>query len=652
MLKFSQILLALSIALLLPTGVWADSGVASSGKVELGVTGVGIDDDKARVSEYTDSRSEDGVNANGEIDLSLANSDGMALDLTADINGGRDAKVEAVLDLHRAVKINLDYTALRHQLDHDQLNYLDAAVVRGGMNKTTHEPVPLTEVNPDLVPAFVLVDGATNTVIYGSDTGDFSSVADGVDDYVVQTGGASLYGEDLTPGDEFAITWREWKAGTELTIPSVPNLTFDVSFRKEHREGTEQSITNSKCSSCHVTGQSREVDETTEDLKAGVTGKFGLLTLRYEFTDRKFDNDAGDPSVNYDNVMKPGQPFDNKVFNDRMTYDYDDGSLKADTTPESEKQAHLIKARVDLANDTTVVGSYVNSEVESDKGDEPGIFTINRSTLVTNYDGYGLKATTRFGKLKLSAYGKLEEVESDSVDVEFQTKTAPTSPSAGATYNDSNTGFYSSTNESALSRDVFNAGVDVMYRLAKRSTLRLGYEYESEDREDEHFGETETNTFKAKLSMRPVKGISVRAGYTYQDIDNPFGKSHGALVEVGDTRLQAKFGVPGYLVGGNSDLYGTQFYAEREADLSNQPDEVHEAKLSTTWAPSPYFSATLTYRFKGEENDLNRSTWEQNTHSPGLSMWYAPNQKFALTASYNYFDQRSETAFCQGFYDG
>ena len=61
---------------------------------------------------------------------------------------------------------------------------------------------------------------------------------------------------------------------------------------------------------------------------------------------------------------------------------------------------------------------------------------------------------------------------------------------------------------------------------------------------------------------------------------------------------------------------------------------------------------SATYRIKAEENDLDVSTWKQTTHSPGLSVWYAPSNRVNLTFAYNYLNQGSETAFCQGWYDG
>ncbi len=640
------------VALLTPIPLFADERNLS-GTLELGGTAVDFADNSSRVDEYSSPRKDDGGAIYGTIDLNYNPDNGVVAEVQGDLQGEQDQKIEALIDFKRIFKGTVTYNVLEHRLDHDRLDFMDAAVVRGGMNKTTHLPVDIsaTGVTPNKVPAFVLVDGATNTVLYGSDTGNFSSVAD-ADDYIVQTGGASVYAEDLVPDQEFSITRKEFKADTELTLPALPNLTFDLGYRHEKREGTDQSIGMSKCASCHITGESKEIDETTEDFAAGVTGRFGILTLGYEFQDRKFFTGPADTRL-YDTNMKPGQPFDNKIFDDRITYDYSDGALPADTVPESEKQSHLVKARVDLNNQTTLLGSYVTSEVESNKTDEPGIYTLNRMTITTNYDGYGLKATTRIGKkLKLSARIKAEKIETDDVSVTFQTLNAPTSPHAGVTYDSTNTGTFTSDMVSINSRDTLTTRLNAVYRLAPKTTLRLKYEYENEDREDLHFGETTTNTYKVSINTRLNHNLSLRGSYQFSDIDNPLHNPDAALVLVDSNNIQTKFGVDGYIVGGNSSLYGTSFYDERIATLSNQPEQVNEAKLTSTWAPLGNFAAIISVRYKEEENDLSQSTWQQESFNGSLSMWYAATEDLSLTMAYNYFDQRSKTAFCQGFYDG
>ncbi|NIQ97923.1 MAG: MtrB/PioB family outer membrane beta-barrel protein, partial [Desulfuromonadales bacterium] len=446
---------------------------------------------------------------------------------------------------------------------------------------------------------------------------------------------------------EFKIQHRELKGKVEVPVPAIPGLTLDVGYRHQEREGTEQAINMSKCAGCHITGESRRVDEVTQDVSAGATGKFGLLTLRYEFTDRKFINRAAPSLYQYDPVQKPGQPFDNTIFENRMGYDYEDGAIPYGVDPDSEKQSHVVKARVDLPKEATVVGSYVKADIESAKGDGAN-FVVDRDKLQTTYDGYGLKASMRFGRdLKVNLRGRAEELESDSPDVSYTPLTS--GGGAGLT---GPVSYEQEPLETVISRDVATIGLDAVYRLARKTTLRLGAEYEEVDREDEHFDATDTLTIKGNLNTRFGRDLSARLALTYQDIDNPFHNPTAADVPLSDNNVQSTEGIDAFKVGSDSLLYGTSFYAAREADLTNQPDSVYEGKLSSTWSPSPRFSATFNYRYKDEEAELNKYTWEQETHAPGLSLWVAPADKLFLTLAANYLDQRSETAFCQGFYDG
>ena len=63
--------------------------------------------------------------------------------------------------------------------------------------------------------------------------------------------------------------------------------------------------------------------------------------------------------------------------------DYEDGALPYDVTPDSDKESHVLKARVDLPSNTMVLASYVNAETESKKSGETGIWDIGTNKLTT-----------------------------------------------------------------------------------------------------------------------------------------------------------------------------------------------------------------------------------------------------------------------------
>ena len=61
----------------------------------------------------------------------------------------------------------------------------------------------------------------------------------------------------------------------------------------------------SHCSACHIEGSSKKIDETTKDITIGATGKFGMLTVDYEYLTRDFDDDSADTTRDYLLAAKP-----------------------------------------------------------------------------------------------------------------------------------------------------------------------------------------------------------------------------------------------------------------------------------------------------------------------------------------------------------
>lgn len=663
-MRYTKRLLALSLAALLACAgtATAEGDGSFSGRVEAGAAGVGISDDAKRVNEYSVIRPKQGAEAYGKVDLQ-GNSGGVAVDLQADYMGSRDQQYDLGLDIHRVLRLRSSHNSFLHWLDHDRIDYLDAGV-RG-----TGTYVGGTPLSPDNIPGgFSAYNPLTGIVTPGTPSAANT-------DIVQQFGRATVYGEDFAKGDDFSIIRKEWKNQADVTVPQLPNVTFHVGMRVEEREGSEQSIGNSKCTVCHITGQSRKVDEKTTDFTAGATGRFGALTVDYSFLDRNFNERAAAPTRVWDPILNPGANYTatNINFDNRMLYAYGDGALPYDKTPDSDKQSHTLKARVDLPGETVVSGSYVHSKVESAKDSEPGIFTLDKGTLKTTYDGYGLRATTRFGKrLTLNLRAKVEEIENDDVTVSFFPINPNTSHGLEDPLNPAapfdpafNPGNPVATRHSIISRDVLTLGADTLYRLSRVSSLRLGYEFQAIEREDDHHDDTKIHTVKAAYKTRPAKDLSARVNYMYKHYDRPFVYEDAALYMDPATGLHytdkdgnvaASYGdattwQPGYWLH-YGPTYGIEFYDRRVADLSNQPEDVHEGKVALTWSPRANLSATVNLRARFEENDLDYSTWQQRTYSPGVSVWYAPTDNFNLTFAYNYHAQSTESDFCQGWYDG
>lgn len=663
----SNWLLAVVLAALLsPQTSRAEATVG--GQIEAGVYGQDIGKDGARVNEYSRRGDNDDATGYGIFDFHGA-TPSSAAELSVDLLGDEDPNVDMKLDLNRILRLNADYSVFKHQLGHDRIDYMNAAVpganlfasgnpgapVLVGSGTWSLGPSPNEELNPNNIPAYIGLGSDGNWYATNNAPGTLTPpvLPVGVTVPWQQVGRASVYGEDFAKDQVFEITRKEGKANTDLTIPFLPNVTFHAGVRNERREGTEQSIGMSKCTACHVTGGSREVDEQTDEFNAGATGRFGLLTVDYNYKNSEFREKAAAPTRVYDPALapSPATPYTpgNAVFDNRLLYDYEDGSLVYDQTPDSKKQSHVLKARMDFANNTSLVGSFVNSDTKSRKQGEAGIWNIADQELKSTYDGYGFRFASKItDSVKVLLHGKLEQVEADDSVLTFFPMGTTAQPNlGGGTLPASITNTY----ESVESRDVVTLGADAVWRLARKSTLRFGYEYKADDRDSEHYGKTTKQTAAATLKTVLGKNVTFRAGYTYQNIDDPFMHENAAGYIDPITGLPYT-NDPTVNVIGNGPLYGTAFYDLRQTDLSNQPENVHEGKVSSTWSPTANFSTTAAIRYRNEENELDRSEWQQETLSPSLSFWYAPAQKLNLTFAYNYLGQRAESRFCQGWYDG
>ncbi len=492
----------------------------------------------------------------------------------------RDQSYDLEADYKRIFRLESSYDTFKHWLSHDQLDYMRATMK--GTNQSS---------NP------------------------------------------AVYSEDLVPGQDFYIIHRELEMEGKVTIPDLPNVTINAGYREEQREGTEQAIGISHCSACHVEGTAKDVDETTTDLTIGATGKFGMVTVDYEYLTRDFDDSSSDL---YREYLEQGKPFDGGIpgpFEPRLIYEND--SYSYSETPDSEKDSHTLKARVDLSNDTVISSTYVSSEVESNKRNDVDNLYLSKGHLSTDYDSYSMRASTRLGNWKLSGFGRKQEIDSSNNTLTF----------VNAAGDDVLASTERTTYESEEARDITTLGASAYYRLNRTTSMRLSYEYEEIDRDIDVAQDTETHTVKASVRFRPTNTINTRISYTYQNIDDAFMHEHGNKGPTDETYI--------YTGPAGSHLwYGTGYYTLREAEATNQPEDVNEIKLSATWAPSSRYSVTVYNRYRHEENDLNMSSYEKTSFSPGLTAWWAPLNDVNLTMAYNFNKQETENQMCVGWYHG
>jgi len=604
------LLATLSFLVLLSTTTLA---IAADGmttaKAEVGVLGKAIEDNPARVNEYASPTEDDG--ARPTLDASIEHVNEMSsLGLDMDFKGEEDLELGLDADLGRILKINGEYQVLQHWKDKENLEQLGATMAGdvGGQQPRV---------------------GSNLTGTLGA---DYSTL---------QEANTQYFSEQ---SNDYLITRKELKGETSLHLPQLPNVVIHAGIRQERRDGMEQSITLSKCNACHVEANGKGIDEKTEDFTLGATGKFGIVTLEYEYLNRTFDEQAGDANYTY---LSSGATRNGVADTDQLLYT---GSADYSQTPDSEKDSHAIKARVDLPYSTIVTGSFVKADIESDK--DPSLategysFVTSDTTLESEYTGYTGKISSRLGAFRVAASANVYEIDGPEYTLSFPTRDAT----------DIHPYDNPETRHSAESREVEEFGLDIVYRVNKGTTLRLGYDYENIDRDEEELGETETHTFKIAANSRISKGLSARASYQYQDIDDPLSSHTGIAQETGQTNgtglswfNTADF-QPTPSAINDTVYYWNAVYPSRELDATNRPEDVHEVKASVNWSPQPNMSATIFARYKKEENDSVKL--DQTTYVPGATLWYAPTSKMNLTMAYTFNKMETENQMCVGWYHG
>ncbi len=434
---------------------------------------------------------------------------------------------------------------------------------------------------------------------------------------------------DTDPGANYQLDYGDLNARLDLSIPQAPGLKLFVSHRQQTREGYHQSITTNHCANCHTTSYTRKMDQQTRDLAAGLRFSAGAVSFDYSLLNRTFDEDAAGLTHVYDRAVHPVSLLE--VFYNRVQYDQRDGALPAGTTPGGDKTTHTVNARVGLPGDASLTGLFVRSSSSNTD--------LDLKTTYTGGSGRFVVPITR----QLTFKGSLRtyDIESDSVFVTVADTVSPAGTTAGLTYEQAypTVGELSFLRESSLSRSPTDFSLELAYQPAKRTTLRVAYDWESLTRDHFDVDKTTTQTLRAAGRGRVGKTFDWRFRFDQDWITDPFTYEHAAIPQT----LQP-YASPG-LVPFTGLQYFTM-YRSRQANLTAFPTSSTFVDGAATWSPKPRVSVTGHYRYRTASNDdLNFSTWDNAAHTPGLEVWVAPGDRWSVMAGYTYQRQRLETMF-------
>jgi len=444
---------------------------------------------------------------------------------------------------------------------------------------------------------------------------------------------------DLDPAARYAIDYSVLENRTEFQFPDAGWLTVAVDYREQWREGHRQSLSISHCSTCHVQSRGRAVNEHTRDGGVSARATFGAWSVTGGYSERDYRERGATPTRLYELAEHPAQR--KPLFNDRIQYDSRDGALPYDFVPTTEKR--------------TVKGSVANPDLGGFALSFGGVSTKVRNTSSGNeveYDGFNLALARRVGKQgTFSLRARTYSIDSSDFWVDATEPVAVAGLYPGKTYRERYGLDPDYLRQSAIDREVTEAQARFAYRLAKRSSLAATYDIRNIDRDSYAVAVGETGTLEQKLklvySLRPGKGLQLRAAATWADISHPFALLDGACIT---TALQtAPAASP--MAPGSVQYY--QLHEARVADLSASPSQYAELKVTGSYQLSPSSLASVSYQWwdgKNDGGDLN--DWSKTLAAVIATVVLAPSEAVEVHAGASYRKRELEQHICIPLMDG
>jgi hypothetical protein len=373
--------------------------------------------------------------------------------------------------------------------------------------------------------------------------------------------------------------------------------------------------------------KTRDIQSSNKDYQLGGGLNFGAVNLDYSYTNRRFRENEPAPNHTYLKKLHPEKVV--PVFDSRIQYDQVDGAIPFDLIPDTDKQTHLVKALAPVTDSVTVSAHYVNSNVKN---------RLTNLELDSSSFAGGLSA--RVGqKGVFNARFSHIRIKNDSVFVDVIEPVDVAGPNAGKTFIEAYPDYGEAdwTRNSALSRKTLDFDTSFRYRLSKITKFRLNYEYKKIDRDFYDVAETQSHTFKGGLDIKPNRQWKFTLNGKIQLNTDPF-----ANLKAGIAPEVQNFAV-------DNPFSGNQFYVfhqAREANLTNIPTDVQEVKAIVSWSPSYRMSLSGNILYRDEKNDeLNFSSWENDTLNYGVTLWLAPQDSLSLTGAYYFYGEKLNSLF-------
>lgn len=428
---------------------------------------------------------------------------------------------------------------------------------------------------------------------------------------------------DLDPLRDYEISYGVLDHRTELQPRSSPNLTFGFDYRLQEREGHRQALAVSHCDACHVTSQSRPVDETTEDagIDAALAWKGG--TARVSFNHRTFEEKTPFITLLFDDALHPELRL--PIFDNRLQYDSAQGPQPIHAVPEISKDVGKIALVFDDVGGFVVTLDGVWSTTENEM-----------TGLEADYQGTSLAAVKTFGDYRLRWRTRALSIESDEIFVDIAEPAGIAGPQAGRTFREIYGFDPDFLRQSSLDRQVLESKLELSYRIGKKAgTVRLGWDFETMDRDFYEVapGETETteNVLGLSWNARPKRGLRLSAAYRHGAVDHPFALVNGGFSTLVSPQVPSPFAPAG------AQYY--EFQNARIADTTASPESWDELKLSLGRVFDDQSLLSASYRYwDGDNDDGDLTDWSRTNQTATVSYAAMPAPTWQWYVAYTWHD--------------
>lgn len=441
----------------------------------------------------------------------------------------------------------------------------------------------------------------------------------------------------LDPGADYNIHRQEALSEINLLLSKKYDVEFVAAHRMILQEGTDQSLSNSHCFSCHVESRTRRVNNITHSVETGLQATpADNMTLGYMFGYRQFKSEAPDPFAPYDDAKHPvdiNNAGTEAEFDSRLTYE--DTTIAVNTMPETEKMSHKVRFKGNLGkgrfSSAVAFARTENQTTELKKDAYSGsinyAYPVGRKTrLLTKLSGIRLTADDPFIDLPLYRAGR-PGPDGVVANVDFDY-----------------------TRYSVIDRFDLRFNAEIVHRLTPRWTVAVlgGYEMISRDDYPTIDDGLNTKRFIGQVKANYRKGLSYssRVKYRFEKTSDPFVSGRGLFEYSGADSLNP-------LAPGFSFIFYFQREDIRYQSITTEPTDYHEFEWSSNWKPLNKVSLTLGARgYYDKNNDLDSLDVEHFSIVPNVNLNVMPTPTWVATAGYTFNHYKSRGPVTVALFDG